>query len=193
MKENQLLKRQNKVITLANLISLLRAISAIPIIYTLAYPEYSGITALLILFAVLSDALDGYFARQAGEITYLGKWLDPIADFIVIISIMMYLVMNNLFPYWFFYFYLIRHIIIAALSIYCMNYGYMILKSNWWGKWATGISVLGVFLHIFNFDALPWLKDLSMYVASILLIISFFLYLKEFYKSIKVNYAKSII
>ena len=74
-----------------------------------------------------------------------------------------------------------------------MNYGYMILKSNWWGKWATGISVLGVFLHIFNFDALPWLKDLSMYVASILLIISFFLYLKEFYKSIKLNYVKSNI
>ncbi|MFL2998497.1 MAG: CDP-alcohol phosphatidyltransferase family protein [Candidatus Neomarinimicrobiota bacterium] len=190
MKENQLIKRQNKVITLANLISLLRALSAIPIIYTLAYPEYSGITALLILFAVLSDALDGYFARQAGKITYLGKWLDPIADFIVIISIMMYLVMNNLFPYWFFYFYLLRHIIIAALSIYCMNYGYLILKSNWWGKWATGISVLGVFLHIFIFDALPWLKDLSIYVASVLLAISFFLYIAEFYKSIKLNYAK---
>jgi CDP-diacylglycerol--glycerol-3-phosphate 3-phosphatidyltransferase len=190
MNKNQLLKRQTKVITLANFISLLRAISAIPIIYTLAYPKYSGITALLILFAVLSDALDGYFARQAGEITYLGKWLDPIADFIVIISIMMYLVMNNLFPYWFFYFYLIRHIIIAGFSIYCMNYGYMILKSNWWGKWATGISVLGVFLHIFIFDALPWLKDTSIYVASILLVVSFFLYIKEFYKSIKLNYAE---
>ena len=190
MKEKQLLKRQNKVMTLANLISLLRAISAIPIIYTLNYPEYSGITALLILFAVLSDALDGYFARQAGEITYLGKWLDPIADFIVIIPIMMYLVMNNLFPYWFFYFYLLRHIIIASLSIYCMNYGYLILKSNWWGKWATGISVLGVFLHIFIFDSLPWLKDLSIYVASVLLIISFLLYLSQFYKSIRLNYAK---
>ena len=184
------LKRQHKVITLANFISLLRALSAIPIIYTLSNPEYSGITAMLILFAVLSDALDGYFARQAGEITYLGKWLDPIADFIVIISIMMYLVMNNLFPDWFFYFYLIRHIIIAVLSIYCMNYEYMILKSNWWGKWATGISVLGVFLHIFIFDALPWLKDLSIYVASMLLVVSFLLYIKEFFISIRSNYVK---
>ena len=188
MKENQLIKRQNKVITLANLISLLRALSAIPIIYTLAYPEYSGITALLILFAILSDALDGYFARQAGEITYLGKWLDPIADFIVIISIMMYLVMNNLFPYWFFYFYLLRHIIIAALSIYCMNYGYLILKSNWWGKWATGISTLGIFLHIFELDSLPWLKMFSIYVATSLLLISMVQYLKQFIISIRSNH-----
>tara|TARA_B100001250_G_C19693424_1_gene741432 strand:+ start:373 stop:975 length:603 start_codon:yes stop_codon:yes gene_type:complete len=190
---NSSINKQNRVITLANFISLLRALSAIPIIYTLSYPQYSWITALLILFAVLSDVLDGYFARQAGETTHLGKWLDPIADFIVIISIMMYLVMNALFPYWFFYFYLIRHIIIAALSIYCMNYGYMILKSNWWGKWATGIAVLGVFLHIFIFHSLPWLKDLSIFVASILMVISFYLYLKKFINSIKSNNAKSII
>ena len=86
------------VITFANLISMARAISAIPIIYTLQYPKYHWITAIIILIAVLSDALDGYFARQAGQISYLGKWLDPIADFIVIISVTMYLVMNNIFP-----------------------------------------------------------------------------------------------
>ena len=181
------LKNPNRVITFANFISMLRALSAIPIIYTLQFKEYQWLTALIILLAVLSDALDGYFARQAGQITHLGKWLDPIADFIVIISVMMYLVMNEIFPYWFFYFYLIRHIILAALSIYCMNYGYMILNSNWWGKWATGISVLAVFLHIFIFDSLPWLKDLSLLVAIILLVISFFLYLKQFIKSIRLN------
>ena len=76
-------KTNNMVITFANLISMARAISAIPIIYTLQYPQYHWITAIIILIAVLSDALDGYFARQAGQISYLGKWLDPIADFIV--------------------------------------------------------------------------------------------------------------
>ena len=180
-------KIKNRVITVANLISLVRAISAIPIIYTLQYPEYHWITAIIILVAVLSDALDGYFARQAGQISYLGKWLDPVADFIVIISVMMYLVMNNIFPGWFFYFYLIRHVIIACFSIYVMNYGYNSLRITWWGKWATGISVLTVFLHIFIFDRLPWLKDLSLVISVILLIISFVLYIKQFIISIKVK------
>ena len=178
-------KTDNMVITFANLISMARAISAIPIIYTLQYPQYHWITAIIILIAVLSDALDGYFARQAGQISYLGKWLDPIADFIVIISVTMYLVMNNIFPSWFFYFYLLRHIILACFSIYLMNYGYDTLRITWWAKWATGLSVLAVFLHIFIFDRLPWLKDLSLVVSAVLLFISFALYLKQFIISIK--------
>ena len=132
--------------------------------------------------AVLSDALDGYFARQAGQISYLGKWLDPIADFIVIISVTMYLVMNNIFPAWFFYFYLLRHVTIACFSIYLMNYGYKTLRITWWAKWATGISVLAVFLHIFIFDRLPWLKDLSLIVSTLLLFISLAIYLQAIYK-----------
>jgi len=75
----------SRVLTLANFISMLRALSAIPIIYSLAYPEWNWITGFLILFAVLSDALDGYFARKAKAITHFGKWIDPAADFIVII------------------------------------------------------------------------------------------------------------
>ena len=70
-----------------------------------------------------------------------------------------------------------------------MNYGYNTLKITWWAKWATGLSVLAVFLHIFIFDRLPWLKDLSLVVSAVLLLISFVLYLKQFIISIK---AKSV-
>ena len=53
----------SKVLTLANIISLLRAAAAMPIIYTLNYPEMRAITAAIIILAVWSDALAGYFAR----------------------------------------------------------------------------------------------------------------------------------
>ena len=94
MSESEKKKRQNlkerlisdptRVITLANLISLLRAFSAIPIIYSMANPDWNWITGILIVLAVLSDALDGYFARRADAVTHFGKWIDPTADFIVI-------------------------------------------------------------------------------------------------------------
>ena len=116
----------SRIITLANFISMLRALSAIPIIYSMANPRWNWITGILILMAALSDALDGYFARKAKAVTHFGKWIDPAADFIVIISVLVYLVGINEFPVWFFYFYLIRHVIIAGFAIYCINYEYMI-------------------------------------------------------------------
>ena len=179
-----------RVLTFANFISMLRALSAIPIIYTMATPEWEWLTAVLILLAVLSDALDGYFARLAHEVTHFGKWLDPLADFVVIIAIVLYLVLSGQFPVWFFAFYLGRHVVIASLSLYCINYNYMILQANWWGKWATGITTLGIFLHIFEFQALPWLKMGSLYVATGLLAISAIQYLKLFYTAIRFHHAK---
>ena len=94
----------SRIITLANFISMLRALSAIPIIYSMANPRWNWITGILILMAALSDALDGYFARRAKAVTHFGKWIDPAADFIVIISVLVYLVGINEFPVWFFYF-----------------------------------------------------------------------------------------
>tara|TARA_Y100000591_G_C21767007_1_gene663361 strand:- start:496 stop:1080 length:585 start_codon:yes stop_codon:yes gene_type:complete len=185
--KDSIINDPSRVITLANFISLLRAFSAIPIIYSMVYPKWNWITGILILAAILSDALDGYFARRAKAVTHFGKWIDPAADFIVIISILVYLVGTNQFPAWFFFFYLFRHMIIAGFAIYCLNYGYMILYANWWGKWATGITVLGVFLHIFEFDSLPWLKMTSIYVATILLSVSMFQYLRNFIRSIRAS------
>ena len=185
--KDSIINDPSRVITLANFISLVRAFSAIPIIYSMVYPKWNWITGILILVAILSDALDGYFARRAKAVTHFGKWIDPAADFIVIISILVYLVGTNQFPAWFFFFYLFRHMIIAGFAIYCLNYGYMILFANWWGKWATGITVLGVFLHIFEFDSLPWLKMTSIYVATILLSVSMFQYLRNFIRSIRAS------
>ena len=110
--KDRIINDPNEVLTLSNFISLLRAFSAIPIIYSLAYPEWNWITGILILFAVLSDALDGYFARRAGSVTHFGKWIDPAADFIVIVSVLVYLVGVGRFPAWFFYF------------LYTQTYGY---------------------------------------------------------------------
>ena len=63
-----------KIVTLANMISLLRALLAVPIVYTLRDPSLGSITLLLILIAILSDALDGWVARRAGEVTHFGQY-----------------------------------------------------------------------------------------------------------------------
>ena len=171
----------SKVLTLANVISLLRAAAAIPIIYTLNYPEMRAITAAIIILAVLSDALDGYFARKAHQVTHVGMWLDPIADFIIITAVVLYLVILDLFPLWFFLFYISRYVLIAVLAIYAINRNQFYLSANWWGKWATGITSLALLFHIWPWGAFPWIKDFMILLATALMVISWCVYIKDFY------------
>ncbi|GIS73703.1 MAG: hypothetical protein CM1200mP10_32800 [Candidatus Neomarinimicrobiota bacterium] len=60
---------------------------AIPIIFTLKDPDKLYLTFWLIEIAILSDTLDGWVARKSHGVTHLGQWLDPIADFIVILAV----------------------------------------------------------------------------------------------------------
>ena len=99
----------SKIVTLANFISLIRAVLAVPIVYTLRDPALGSITLFLILVAIMSDALDGWVARKADEVTYFGQWVDPIADFICIFSVVSYLVLSGQVPAWFIIFYILRY------------------------------------------------------------------------------------
>ena len=180
----------NRILTVANFISLARGLCAIPIVYSLATPGLKYLAAIFIILAVLSDALDGYFARKAKAVTHLGKWIDPLADFIVIVSVVLYLVISEQFPMWYFLLYTTRHATIAALAIYFVNYEIMVLYSNLWGKWSTGVTALAVFLHIFEFSSLPWLRDTSLYSGAVLLLISAIFYYRDFFLAHRGHYAK---
>lgn len=167
-----------RILTLANMISMGRALLAIPIVYTLQDPKWATITFVLIILAVLSDAADGYFARRAHEVTHLGKWLDPIADFIVILAVVSYLVLMGRFPVWFFWFYIFRYVSIAIPAIYLLNHSHFFLSANWWGKWAIGISALAVIFHLYPVGTLGWLPEITLIVATVLLVASWVVYMK---------------
>ena len=77
--------------------------------------------------------------------------------------------------------------LIAVPALYFANTGKYILHSNWWGKWTTGITALTVFLHIFEFDSIWWLKEVSLYTAFALSLVSWFIYYKDYYNVIKEN------
>jgi len=174
-----------RILTVANMISMGRALLAIPIIYTLATPGMSTITFLLIVLAVLSDAADGYFARRAHEVTHLGKWLDPIADFIVVLAVTSYLVLVDKFPVWFFFFFVIRYVSIAIPAIYLLNHTHFFLSANWWGKWAIGISAMAVIFHLYQVGTLGWLPEITLVIATVLLSVSWFGYMRTLIQKIR--------
>ena len=169
-----------RILTLANFISLIRVFFVIPIIYYLQKPESSLILLILIIIVIASDALDGFIARRAHEVTHIGMWLDPLADSVVIVSVTFYLVLSGIFPMWFFVLFIIRYATIAIPGLYLINHTNFVNSANKPGKWATAAVALTLILYIFQFPSVEYFRNISLWIAFLLLMISWIMYVKRF-------------
>jgi phosphatidylglycerophosphate synthase len=76
-------------------------------------------------------------------------------------------------------------VFIAISAIYFLNHNQFILSANWWGKWAAGITALALMVHIWPWEAFPWMQEATINIATILLTISWVAYIKIFYLKFK--------
>ena len=99
----------------------------------------SHVAALVIGgLAILTDMLDGYFARRLNQRTNLGKILDPIADKAIIGAVIVALILSNSsFPRWAFVLVIIRDVLIVVANIFLFHRTQIIARSDVWGKCTT--------------------------------------------------------
>lgn len=176
VRKKRLQTRQDRIMTLANAISISRIFLAIPLV--LIFEDIAdGMTGklwqafALIIIIVLTDFLDGYVARKAGEITNFGKLIDPVADKVCMMVVLIYLIISNKLPFLLFFITLaIRDIFLIIIGVYLMFSQEEVFQSNKSGKWFIGISSLMMVLFLLK-DPLniPNLILWSSYLISILL------------------------
>jgi CDP-diacylglycerol--glycerol-3-phosphate 3-phosphatidyltransferase len=82
-------------LNLANRVTLLR-IAFIPLVIALLLFNYNGLALIAFLLLSISDALDGYIARRFNQVSELGKFLDPLADKILVMTVLITLVGQGL-------------------------------------------------------------------------------------------------
>jgi CDP-diacylglycerol--glycerol-3-phosphate 3-phosphatidyltransferase len=152
-----------KSLTISNFLSLLRVMLLVPIFQGLSQntPEGTAWALFYMLIAIITDFLDGYFARKLNQITDLGKVLDPIADKVCIFGVTMLLTLpirENPLPFWFLIVIFVREIAIltGGYIIYrCKNF---VTPSNIWGKsTSTAIAAMLVSYVISIQPSSPWL------------------------------------
>ncbi len=119
-----------------------------PIVVLLLVRDFFIWATLVFCVAALTDLIDGAMARTRDQITDLGKILDPVADKLLIGSLMIPLVATVLHPLF------ALLIVILELSILVGGYlharrGY-ILQANWWGKIKFNFQVIGILLLLIN-------------------------------------------
>jgi CDP-diacylglycerol--glycerol-3-phosphate 3-phosphatidyltransferase len=132
----------------SNLLSVMR-IALIPFIFWSIMHRRHLATAALGGLAILSDALDGFFARRLNQHSNLGKVLDPIADKIAIASVILALVLSGRdVPRWAFGIVIARDVLIVLASIVLFRKTQIIARSNLWGKCTTVVLSAALILYI---------------------------------------------
>ncbi|WP_018922486.1 CDP-diacylglycerol--glycerol-3-phosphate 3-phosphatidyltransferase [Salsuginibacillus kocurii] len=140
-----------------------------------AIPTHHLIAAFIFIIAATTDWLDGYLARKEGLVTNLGKFLDPLADKLLVTAALVSLVEIGLLPAWMAVVILSREFAVTGMRLLAAADGQVIAASPL-GKWKTvfqmaGLAILLLHNTPFGLEGFP-LGMLFMWVAVILTIIS---------------------
>ncbi|MFH0748939.1 MAG: CDP-diacylglycerol--glycerol-3-phosphate 3-phosphatidyltransferase, partial [Candidatus Bathyarchaeota archaeon] len=137
--------------SLPNGLTILR-ILAIPLILVLLFyigRGYQLLTALLFLGAAVTDTIDGYIARRRGMVTTLGKFLDPLADKLLIVTALIALIPAREIPVWMVIVIVGREIAITGLRGIAVSQG-VIISASTLGKYKTVFEVASISCLILN-------------------------------------------
>ncbi|MBC8535461.1 CDP-diacylglycerol--glycerol-3-phosphate 3-phosphatidyltransferase [Feifania hominis] len=104
------------------------------------------VACFVFILSGITDYMDGYIARKYGQITDLGKLLDPLADKMMQTTVFFCLWSADIVPLWVFLIFLGKEVIQILLSSKLYNKENVVVQSNWYGKVATGVFYLVVFL-----------------------------------------------
>jgi len=179
---------KHETFNLPNTITLLR-ISIVPFLFTLLLEPgefWSLILAILFVIASITDFFDGYFARKYNLITTMGKFLDPIADKLIVNTAMILMIPIGRIPAWIVAITIIRDLIVDVIRSIASSEGNYIQASPI-GKQKTlaqNIAVTALMIHysIFGIDA-HVVGTMILYIALLLTIYSGVDYFMKFYQT----------
>lgn len=171
---------REEITDLPNLITLAR-IGLIPIILVCIdnySPRLSALAALIFAIAAATDFVDGYLARRLGLVTVVGKFLDPLADKLIVLATLVVLVDKNRAPAWLVIVLMSREIAITGLRAIASQEGFVIAAGAG-GKAKTALQLTGVgFLLIhFRYDLLLFdytldFHEVGIYILYVSLVMS---------------------
>ena len=133
---------------LANKLTLIR-IFLVPVfllfIATKDIPYGSFIATFIFILASITDKLDGYIARSRNQITNFGKFMDPLADKLLVTAALISLVELQVVPGWAAVVIIAREFAVSGLRSIAASQG-RVIAASWWGKIKTVIQIIAIIL-----------------------------------------------
>ena len=129
------------------------------------------VAAALFIIASLTDMLDGKSARKYNLVTNFGKFMDPLADKLLVCSALICMIELRELPAWMVIIIISREFIISGFRLVASDNG-VVIAASYWGKFKTTFQMIGVVLLIFNIPALSTLTTIIVWIALALTVIS---------------------
>ena len=126
---------------------------------------------VLFIVASLTDLFDGKIARKYNLVTNFGKFMDPLADKLLVCSALICLIELGQLPAWVVIIIISREFIISGFRLVAADNG-VVIAASYWGKFKTTFQMAAVILMIFNMPALTLVTNIVVVIAVALTIIS---------------------
>ena len=149
-------------LNLANKLTIFRII-LVPIMAIIPYLNLQGdflgmplmyfLMELIFIVASITDKLDGYIARSRHQVTTFGKFLDPLADKILVLTAMVLLVELGKIPAWIPVIVLAREFLVSGYRLIAVEKGGKVIAASIWGKLKTVTQMIAIILVMFDKNA----------------------------------------
>lgn len=177
----------SSMLNIPNALTLFR-ILVVPFIVILLYfqrPSTCFLATLFFLVAIFTDLADGFIARKFNQVTNFGKFLDPLADKILIASVLIMLVELNWVSAWIAIIIIVRELLVTGLRAVAADKG-QVIAADKYGKLKTIMQSIALIPLIHHYPILGMntviLGHILLFIALILTIYSGWNYLYGFYK-----------
>ena len=110
------------------------------------------IVDIIFIIASITDKLDGYLARKNNQVTAFGKFLDPLADKILVLSAMMMLVEMAKLPAWIPIIVLAREFMVSGYRLIAVEKGGIVIAASKWGKLKTVTQMIAIILAFLDLN-----------------------------------------
>lgn len=146
------------------------------VVFLLLDPDnqmYRYIADAIFIVASLTDMLDGKIARKYNLVTNFGKFMDPLADKLLVCSAMICLIATGQLQAWIVIVIIAREFIISGFRLVASDNG-IVIAASYWGKFKTVFQMIMIIVLILNFNhpVMVILGQVLIYIALALTIIS---------------------
>ncbi len=142
----------------------------------LANPVNDYIAFGIFVVASLTDLIDGKIARARNLVTNFGKFMDPLADKLLVCSALICLIELQRISAWMVIVIIAREFIISGFRLIAADKG-VVIAASYWGKFKTTFQMIGVCMLILNIEVFKIATSVVMWIAVILTVVSLIDYL----------------